>query len=271
MRKATRDRLPSGIMEDEKTLEGFKRVTETESKFSEKSLPGRVIQNKSSIWIQDVTADQTFSRADAAAKCGLKTAFAMPVLKGSDVAAVLEFFSETSEETDQEMIEGMELAGTQLGRVFERDEALKRLSEAEERFRQLAQRLRALSAHLQFVREQERIKIAREVHDDLGQVLSALRMELSLLNQNLLESSATRSKTTDFARIGHDVQSRRRYDTISASNHHRAPTGSAGSSRSGVCFGMANSGIQSPHRCQGNFPVHASKFASECRSCDRYF
>jgi signal transduction histidine kinase len=41
------------------------------------------------------------------------------------------------------------------------------------------------------VREQERIKIAREVHDDLGQVLSALRMELSLLNQNLLESSET--------------------------------------------------------------------------------
>jgi signal transduction histidine kinase len=62
---------------------------------------------------------------------------------------------------------------------------------AEDEIRQSRERLRALSAHLQFVREQERIKIAREVHDDLGQVLSALRMELSLLNQNLLESSDT--------------------------------------------------------------------------------
>jgi two-component system sensor histidine kinase UhpB len=60
---------------------------------------------------------------------------------------------------------------------------------AEDEIRQSRERLRALSAHLQFVREQERIKIAREVHDDLGQVLSALRMELSLLNQNLLGSS----------------------------------------------------------------------------------
>ena len=39
--------------------------------------------------------------------------------------------------------------------------------------------LRNLAAHLQSVREEERMKIAREIHDELGQVLTAQKMDLS--------------------------------------------------------------------------------------------
>jgi len=39
---------------------------------------------------------------------------------------------------------------------------------AEERRRQTYEQLRALSVHLQYVREEERIHIAREVHDELA-------------------------------------------------------------------------------------------------------
>jgi PAS domain S-box-containing protein len=60
----------------------------------------------------------------------------------------------------------------------------------EEQLRTSREQLRALSAHLQSVREEERVNIAREVHDELGQVLTALKMDLSLLNYKLLESSA---------------------------------------------------------------------------------
>lgn len=42
-------------------------------------------------------------------------------------------------------------------------------------------RLRALSAHLQRVREDERAHIARELHDELGQMLTALKMDVSWL------------------------------------------------------------------------------------------
>ncbi len=45
--------------------------------------------------------------------------------------------------------------------------------------------LRRLSQHLQSVREQERKGIARVVHDDLGQVLTAIKMELSWLNKKI--------------------------------------------------------------------------------------
>src|SRR5882672_4413219 len=44
-----------------------------------------------------------------------------------------------------------------------------------------ADRLRELSAHHDSVREGERAHIAREIHDELGQALTALRMDLSVL------------------------------------------------------------------------------------------
>ena len=42
------------------------------------------------------------------------------------------------------------------------------------------ERLRSLSAHLQAAREEERASIAREIHDELGQVLATLQLHVSL-------------------------------------------------------------------------------------------
>jgi signal transduction histidine kinase len=45
--------------------------------------------------------------------------------------------------------------------------------------------LRNLSTHQQRTREQERKKIAREIHDELGQALTALKMDLSWLSKRI--------------------------------------------------------------------------------------
>jgi signal transduction histidine kinase len=58
---------------------------------------------------------------------------------------------------------------------------------AEEELKNSREQLRNLSAHLESVREKERIYIAREIHDELGQVLTALKMELGWLNSRLPE------------------------------------------------------------------------------------
>jgi PAS domain S-box-containing protein len=50
----------------------------------------------------------------------------------------------------------------------------------EERQRSLEQ-LRALAAHLESVREEERKRAAREIHDQLGQALTAIKLDLSSL------------------------------------------------------------------------------------------
>lgn len=51
--------------------------------------------------------------------------------------------------------------------------------------------LSQLSTALQSIREEERKHIARELHDDLGQLLAALRMDLSLLQRNSLVTEKT--------------------------------------------------------------------------------
>jgi PAS domain S-box-containing protein len=48
-----------------------------------------------------------------------------------------------------------------------------------------SKRLQALTHHLQNVTEHERKSIARDLHDDMGQVLTALKMELSLLRSTM--------------------------------------------------------------------------------------
>jgi two-component system sensor histidine kinase UhpB len=74
--------------------------------------------------------------------------------------------------------------GAVIGRVFVfRDITARRRSEAE--VQTSREQLRALAAHLQSVREEERKRIAREVHDELGQMLTGLKMDLAWLEKRL--------------------------------------------------------------------------------------
>ncbi len=60
--------------------------------------------------------------------------------------------------------------------------------------------LRQLSSALQTIREEERTHIARELHDDLGQLLASLRMDLTLLQD-------TCGKAPDALRLIHGMDS----------------------------------------------------------------
>ena len=61
---------------------------------------------------------------------------------------------------------------------------------AEDEIRKSRESFRELAAHLQKSREDERLLIAREIHDEIGQVLTSIKMNLSLLNRDL-ESTET--------------------------------------------------------------------------------
>nr|WP_256676573.1 sensor histidine kinase [Pseudomonas sp. H3(2019)] len=67
-----------------------------------------------------------------------------------------------------------------LNDVTERRRALAALQESEARLQRLTEQLRELSAHLESVREEEKARIAREVHDELGQMLTVLKLETSM-------------------------------------------------------------------------------------------
>ena len=50
------------------------------------------------------------------------------------------------------------------------------------------EQLRELSAHIQDVREQERLALAREVHDDMGSMLTAIKMDIAWMGSRLANS-----------------------------------------------------------------------------------
>ncbi|WP_052494109.1 ATP-binding protein [Nitrosospira sp. NpAV] len=74
----------------------------------------------------------------------------------------------------------IDVIGDDLGKWLERKQAEARiLVERELRVRDAA--IREFAAHVERMREEDRKYIAREIHDELGQLLAALHLELSLL------------------------------------------------------------------------------------------
>jgi len=86
---------------------------------------------------------------------------------------------------------------------------------AEEELKQSHEQLRNLSAHIESMREAERTSIAREVHDELGQALTALKMDLSWLDKRLPEKQeALIKKVREMSRlIGTTIQAVKKIST----------------------------------------------------------
>lgn len=72
----------------------------------------------------------------------------------------------------------------------------------EDELRNSREQLRSLSAHLETVIEDEKKYIAREIHDELGQVLTALKMDVSWLSKRITRNQAALlEKTKSMAQL----------------------------------------------------------------------
>lgn len=76
----------------------------------------------------------------------------------------------------------LDVVGDDIGKWLEHKQAEERLlAERELRVRDTA--MREFAAHVEWMREEDRKYIAREIHDELGQLLAALHLEISLLKR----------------------------------------------------------------------------------------
>jgi len=71
----------------------------------------------------------------------------------------------------------------------------------EQRLRDSREQLRALGAYLERVREEDRTRIAREIHDELGQALTGLKMDLSWFAARLPHQPALHEKSAAMLKL----------------------------------------------------------------------
>lgn len=65
---------------------------------------------------------------------------------------------------------------------------------AQQKIRETTDQLRSLAAHLQEVREEERKGIGREIHDELGQTLTAIKMDIAWINKRIADDEVLKEK-----------------------------------------------------------------------------
>ena len=101
---------------------------------------------KKPVWIQDVTLDTGFPRAPIARKCGLKTGIAIPVLRGNEVVAVMDFFTTKPCKEDKQLMEIVFTVAAQLGMVI----CHKQMEDEMQREHSLNEQMIASSPHSSF-------------------------------------------------------------------------------------------------------------------------
>jgi len=72
-------------------------------------------------------------------------------------------------------------------KAIENKKLQKEKQEAEKEMQEMNEQLRKLAAHLQKVKEEEQARLAREMHDQLGQIITSLKMDLGWIKKNKKE------------------------------------------------------------------------------------
>jgi PAS domain S-box-containing protein len=86
-------------------------------------LPGRVWSSLKPAYIPDVVPDKNLPRGPIAEREGLHAAIGFPILLGSEVLSVIEFFSREIKQPDQELLDMVATIGSQIGQFIERKRA----------------------------------------------------------------------------------------------------------------------------------------------------
>jgi signal transduction histidine kinase len=155
-------------------------------------IPGWVLAHKVPYGTSDAATDPVMQH-HLAINTDVRSIICTPILDSAD--EVLGYFDIRNKKdaegftiSDQEML--MALAPAASIAIQNAIAYQQRLS-AEVTLTESYERLRALAANLEAVREEERTQIARELHDQLGQALTAMKFDLAWLTARLAPKDVT--------------------------------------------------------------------------------
>lgn len=135
-------------------------------------LPGRVWATGEAVWIADVLEDDNFPRAPFAEKEGFHSAFAFPILSGSEVLGIVEFFSPTILQPDQDLLQLVSSIGRQIGQFTKR----KRAEEEREDLLERERAARADSEKANRLKDEFLATLSHELRTPLNAVIGWSRM-----------------------------------------------------------------------------------------------
>jgi len=149
------------------------------------SLAVRVLKTRQALWLP-LEPGESIREGLLETQGLLKAAYGLPVWSGQEVVAVLEFYSADNQHANLARLDMLTQICSLLGHVITRSRTLEQLASARDRLRQL-------SAGLMESQERERRRIALELHDEIGQLLTVMKLHLEALNT--LQPDSPRHRT----------------------------------------------------------------------------
>lgn len=172
----------------------------------DKCISGWVMQNRQAVIIEDVFAvsiipheiyRSTFVRSLAMAPIRLNNPLGViGVYWSTNVtssAAELQLL-QTLADAAAKAVENVQLIEGLERTISDRTADLQAVNRAEAEVIKMKESLELLNRHLDEVRETERAAIAREIHDQLGQSLTALKIDVNYLHDKMADASEEQSK-----------------------------------------------------------------------------
>jgi signal transduction histidine kinase len=153
---------------------------------------GTAMYRREPVIVSDIASDPLWDDYRELARThGLGSAWSFPILdQHGDVLGTFALYHRAPREIDDDARALMERAAHVAGIVLQR--------------RALDEQRRALAGRIEAAREDERTRIARDVHDQLGQALTALKLDLGWLRRRIDDASLV-GKLDDMARATDDV------------------------------------------------------------------
>lgn len=149
-----------------------------------------------------ILTDPNFApwRAEAE-KRGYSSTISLPLVVSGEVLGILNIYAATPDSFDAEEISLLTALATDISHGIEVIRTRAQKEQAEEARRISEKRYRELAANLQLKIEKERTRIARELHDELGQDLTILRLDLTGLRNESKGEERSQIAGTAFAKI----------------------------------------------------------------------